>query len=289
MTLPTFFIIGAAKAGTTSLHYYLDLHPEIQMSAVKETHFFAGPPKDGHPYELGRVESLEAYEALFDPAVQVRGEASPSYANDPIRAGVPGRIKQLVPEAKMIYLVRDPIARTVSHYRHRAWTSGEPRSLRQVLDDCPEPYELGETCMSLYASQLENYLSHFPAEQILVVDQASLLADRAATLRTVFAFLAVDQAFTSPHFDAEKLKGSGRRAYPSGYNRFKRRVVAPAVRWIPPHIRQSLRGSVEKRIFPPLPEAQLESDLRSRLAQLYGPEVKRLRALTGKEFATWSI
>jgi hypothetical protein len=288
MALPTFIIIGAAKAGTTSLHYYLDLHPEIQMSAVKETHFFAGPP-NGQRYELGQIESLAAYEDLFDPAVPVRGEASPSYANDPIRAGVPERIKQFVPEAKIVYLVRDPVARTVSHYRHRVSVSGERRSLREVLDDCPEPSGLGETCMSLYASQLESYLRCFTPESILVIDQADLLTDRDAVLRTVFAFLSVDEAFTSRHFNSEKLKSSERRTYPSGYNRFVRRAVAPSMRWIPPHVRHSLRRNAERYLFPPLPEPILESDLRARLEQLYGAEVERLRALTGKDFATWSI
>lgn len=288
MALPTFIIIGAAKAGTTSLHYYLDLHPEIQMSAVKETNFFAGPP-NGRDYEIGQVESLEAYEELFDPTVPVRGEASPNYANDPIRAGAPERIKGLIPEAKIIYLVRDPVARTVSHYRHRVSVSGERRSLRQVLDDCREPAELGDTCMSLYATQLEGYLRCFPEERILVLDQAELLANRDAVLRTVFTFLAVDESFSSRHFSAEKLKSSERRTYPSGYNRFMRRAVAPAGRWIPPHIRHSLRRNAEKYLFPPLPEPTLESDLRARLEQLYGGEVERLRALTGKEFTTWSI
>jgi hypothetical protein len=288
MALPTFIIIGAAKAGTTSLHYYLDLHPEIQMSAVKETHFFAGPP-NGQPYELGQIESLEAYEELFDPAVPVRGEASPSYANDPIRAGVPARIKELVPEAKIIYLVRDPVARTVSHYRHRVSVSGERRSLREVLDTCPEPSQLGETCMSLYASQLESYLRCFPPESILVVDQADLLADRDAVLRDVFAFLSVDATFTSRHFSAEKLKSSDRRTYPSGYNRFVRLAVAPTVRWVPPHIRHSTRRKVERYLFPPLAEPALDEDMRAKLEQLYGDEVERLRALTGKDFATWSI
>jgi hypothetical protein len=288
MALPTFIIIGAAKAGTTSLHYYLDLHPEIQMSAVKETNFFAGPP-NGRDYELGQVASLEAYEELFDPAVPVRGEASPNYANDPIRAGAAERIKGLIPEAKIIYLVRDPVARTVSHYRHRVSVSGERRSLRQVLDDYREPSELGDTCMSLYASQLEGYLRCFPEERILVLDQAELLANRDAVLRSVFSFLAVDESFTSRHFSAEKLKSSERRTYPSGYNRFMRRAVAPAGRWIPPHVRHGLRRNAERYLFPPLPEPTLESDLRARLEQLYGGEVERLRALTGKEFATWSI
>lgn len=288
MALPTFIIIGAAKAGTTSLHYYLDLHPEIQMSAVKETNFFAGPP-NGRDYEIGQIESLEAYEELFDPAVPVRGEASPNYASDPIRAGAPERIKQLIPEAKIIYLVRDPVARTVSHYRHRVSVSGERRSLREVLDSSPDPAGLGDTCMSLYATQLEGYLRCFPAESILVVDQADFLTEREAILRTVFAFLEVDESFTSRHFHTEKLKSSERRTYPSGYNKFMRRAVAPSARWIPPHIRHGLRRNAERYLFPPLPEAAMESDVRARLEQLYGGEVERLRALTGKDFATWSV
>jgi hypothetical protein len=288
MALPTFFIIGAGKAGTTSLHYYLDLHPEIQMSAVKETHFFAGPP-EGRPYELGRVETLEAYEALFDPAVPVRGEASPSYTNHPFRKGVPERIKELVPAAKFVYSVRDPIERTVSHYRHQVSVAGERRTLQEVLGECSDPLRLRETCMSLYASQLENYLRVFPPERILVVDQAELLADRDAVLREVFSFVGAEPAFTSPQFEAELLKTSERRRYPVGYNRLVRRVVAPSLRRLPATTRRSLRRRVEKRLFPPLPEATLDEDSRARLESLYGGEIERLRALTGKDFATWSV
>jgi len=288
MALPTFFIIGAAKAGTTSLHYYLDLHPEIQMSAVKETHFFAGPP-DGRPYELGRVETLERYEALFDPAIPVRGEACPSYASHPFRQGVPERIRELVPDAKLIYSVRDPVERTVSHYRHRVSVGGERRSLREVLGECSDPRQLRETCMSLYASQLENYLRCFPPEQILVVDQAELLTERDAILRQIFSFLEVEPTFASSQFNAELLKTSERRRYPACYNYFVRRVVAPSLRRVPAPMRRSLRRRVERRVFPPLPAPTLDEDLRTRLESLYGGETERLRALTGKDFATWSV
>jgi hypothetical protein len=288
MTLPTFFIIGAAKAGTTSLHYYLDLHPEVQMSAVKETHFFAGPA-DGRPYELGRVETLEEYEALFDPSVPVRGEACPSYTSHPFREGVPGRIKELVPEARFVYSVRDPVARTVSHHQHRVSVGGEDRSLGEVLGPCADPLQARETCMSLYATQLENYLRHFPAERFLVVDQAELLSDRDAVLRQLFAFLEVDEGFTSPEFDAELLKTSERRRYPVGYNYFVRRVAAPALRRVPAPMRRSLRRGIERRVFPPLPQPELDDQLRAQLESLYRGEVERLRVLTGKEFASWSV
>jgi hypothetical protein len=288
MTLPTFFIIGAGKAGTTSLHYYLNLHPQIQMSAIKEPNFFAGP-ENGKPYPMGRIDCLDEYERLFDPAVCMRGEASPSYTSHPLREGVPERIKELVPQARFIYLVRDPIARTVSHHQHLVAVSGERRSLQQVLGDLSEPSKLAETCYSLYASQLERYLCHFPQERILVIDQADLLAERSPTLRQIFAFLSVDELFTSPQFDAELYKSSERRTYPSGYERFVSRVLAPSIHRIPPQARHLIRRSVERVLFPPLQTPTLEDSLRGRLEALYAGEVERLRALTGKAYPTWSI
>jgi hypothetical protein len=288
MALPTFLIIGAGKAGTTSLHHYLGLHPEVQMSAIKETNYFSGPAGDT-PYKLGRVATLDAYEALFDPAFAVRGESSPSYATHPFRQGVPERIAALVPEAKLIYSVRDPIARTVSHYEHRVASGGERRPLRQALGDLSDPEALRETCLSLYATQLERYLESFPAERILVVDQADLLASRADTLREIFAFLAVDPAFETPDFEQKILVSGERRAYPAAYNHAMQRVVAPAARRVPAPVRRRLRSGVERRVFRPLPRAQLDADQRQRLAEIYAPEVARLRELTGRSFPTWSV
>jgi len=133
MALPTFFIIGAPKAGTTSLHNYLCEHPEIQMSAVKEPNFFA--PHLDPINEPRRVGSLDQYEQLFDPAVAVRGEASTPYSEYPLRQGVPERIHEQVPEAKFVYMVRDPVERTISHYNHLVAPQGERRSLAEALGD----------------------------------------------------------------------------------------------------------------------------------------------------------
>lgn len=288
MALPTFVIIGAAKAGTTSLHYYLGLHPEIQMSAVKETNFFAGPP-NGRPYALGQVGPLEQYERLFDATVPVRGETSPNYASYPLRPGVPERIKELVPEGKVIYLVRDPIARVVSHHQHIRAASGEKRTLPELLREIQDPTQTTTTCFSLYATQLERYLPHFPQERILVLDQADLLREREATLREVFEFLAVNPDFTSPQFDAKLLQTKDRRTYPAGYDTFVRRFLAPPGRLISPPVRRFMRRTFERAMFKPLPPPELDDASRQRLAEIYAGEAKRLRALTGKSFATWSV
>jgi hypothetical protein len=285
--LPTFFVIGAAKAGTTSLHYYLDQHPEIQMSAVKEPHFFAGP-ENGTPFPPERIADLGEYERLFDPAFAVRGEASPSYTNAPRREGVPERIAELVPDAKLVYLVRDPIERTVSHYRHAVAAGKEQRSLPEALSEISDPHSY-LACHSLYARQLELYLRRFPEDGVIVVDQAELLSDREATLRAIFAFLDVDEAFTSEHFEAELWTTSERRVSPPGQATFIARAIAPRTRWIPPRTRKYARRTYERAFWSPLETGRLDDGGRRQLQELYGEDVERLRALTGKRFPSWSV
>lgn len=288
MALPTFFVIGAPKAGTTSLHYYLEQHPQIQMSTVKEPNFFAPAL---NPLNARRsISNLSKYEQLFDATIGVRGEASVSYTEYPFRQRVPEKIKELVPGAQFVYLVRDPIDRTVSHYNYLVASAGERRSMEETLSDLVDPRSPC-ICASLYALQLELYLRHFPQHSTLVVDQAELLTDRRSTLRRIFAFLAVDDTFDSSRFDVELIKGDEHRTYPPGLARLAERTVRPRLRRLPlpPRARRSLRLSVEKIFLPRLETSTLDDGLRSRLEEFYAGEVQRLRALTGNTFPTWSI
>jgi sulfotransferase family protein len=288
MALPTFFVIGAAKAGTTSLHHYLSQHPEIQMSANKEPNFFGGP-ENGIPYPPRHVSRREDYEALFDASVAVRGEASAGYSNHPRRRGVPQRIKRLIPDARFIYMVRDPIARTVSHYQD-AYAIGKQRQpLAAAIDEA-----LADPCSPLishsrYATQLELYLEHFDACRIIVIDQAELLAKRRSTLAKIFAFLGVQESFDTPAFDNELYRSEDRHVYPASYWRFIERIVSPATRRVPASLRRSLRRTVERRMLTQLQSATLDGERRAALEELYREEATRLRALTGEPFASWTI
>jgi Sulfotransferase family len=276
MPLPTFFITGAPKCGTTSLHTYLDHHPQIAMSQKKETHFFVGPENIAYPAK--RIDRLADYEKLFDSTVEVRGEASPSYAEHPRHTGAPKRIKALIPDARFIYLVRDPIDRTISHYQHRVSMEGERRPLHEALSDLSDPYS-PYICASLYASQLDRYLHHFPQERILVIDQADLLADRQATLREIFAFLCVEVTYESSEFSAEFGTTRERRTYPPTYVLFRDRVTASPLRVLPRGFRRSMRRSVERILWPPLKPPVVDEKLRARLEEFYADEVVRLRLL----------
>lgn len=288
MALPNFFIIGAAKAGTTSLHYYLEQHPEVQMASNKEPNYFSGPP-DGIPYPLGRVETIDAYEELFDASFAVRGEASVSYANHPRRRGVPERIRDAVPDARFIYVVRDPVARAISHYRHRIAWMGERRGPDEVFADLSDPRDVC-LCPGFYGRQMERYLDVFPADRMLVIDQADLLDDRRATLREVFSFLSVDPDFHSVAFEEELLNSGQRRVYHPRYTQVIERFGARGpLRLIPRSTRLSLRATMERALWPKLEKTEIDPEIRGRLEDLYADDVERLRTLSGKPFPTWSV
>jgi Sulfotransferase family len=281
MTLPTFFIIGAPRAGMTSLSLYLAQHAQIQIPSNPEPHFFAGA-ENGIPYPPGRVESLEDYERLFDPSFEVRGEASPSYAVYPRRKNVPARIQELVPEAKFIYLVRDPVERTLSHYLHASVVEGEGRSLREALGDLSDPYS-PYVCASRYATQLEQYLSCFPIESFHVVDYADLQTDQDATLRGILSFL--DVADTN---DALAFVGEFELLTPDFPERIDR-VVKSSLSPLPDRLLRMVRTHFGRLTSPLHSDPRLEIDLRLGLESIYVDEVERLRKITGGEFTTWSL
>jgi hypothetical protein len=285
---PTFIVIGALKCGTTSLQHYLVQHPQIQMPARKETDFFSGPP-NGLPYATGykRVSTLAEYEGLFDPSFVARGEASPNYTVHPLRRGTAERLHAVVPNAKLIYLVRDPISRTVSHYHHRVSVENERRALDEALADAGESSCL-YTAASLYAMQLEQFLKLFPQQQVMIVDQAELRQSRTQMLRAIFSFLSVDDSFMSPRFSEEINTGSERRTY-SDFIVWVRRAQATPARHLPRSLRVALRRAGERLATRPLEPPVLDEALRERLGELYTADVERLRALTGMRFATWTV
>src|SRR5687768_6479955 len=195
--LPTFIIIGAMKSGTTSLHHYLDLHPEIIMSKMKETNFFL---------EDNYRKGLKWYEGQFIGQAKVYGETSPNYSKYPTLAGIPQRMYSVVLEAKLIYILRDPIDRIISHYMHKCRTDSEKRSIAEVLSNLDDNHYVAA---SQYYRQLEQYLNYYPRERILILTAEELKTQPQATLKTIFKFLDVDDSFYSPEY-ARKFNQSSK-------------------------------------------------------------------------------
>lgn len=195
--LPNVVIIGAMKSGTTALHRYLDRHPDIAMSEPKELNFFFGPadpPDSGDDWHLGNWHrGLDWYAGHFPATAAVRGESSPGYTS-PSHPEAAERMATTIPGARLIYIVRDPVARAVSQYRHHHRQGTETRTIDDAVPDPGSHY----IARGRYYERLAPFLRHFAPSQVTVVAHEELLVQRRATLRGLFAFVGVD-----PYWDGE--------------------------------------------------------------------------------------
>jgi hypothetical protein len=286
--LPNFFVIGAAKCGTTSLSLYLAQHPEIHLPSVIEPRFFAAPDPD-RPFPGRRVGVRSEYEALFDSDAPLRGEVCGAYSQHPWRPGVARRIHALVPDARFVYLVGDPIKRAESHYVQTVAEEHETRPIAQALGDIERP-EHPAVCPGRYAQQLDQYLCHFSAERVLVIDQDELLSSRADTLSSIFSFLGVDPEFHSVAFTQTRNRSADHRRLSSGlYGRLRAGPLRAATQTLPPSLRDPLLRPLRRVLAREIARPTLDATLRARLQAHFAPDAARLRQLTGKSFAGWSV
>ena len=197
--LPDFLVVGAQKAGTTALYEYLRRHPQISGPSWKEVSFF-----DRH---WARGESW--YRGNFPNVARTRGkhvgEASPSYVFHPL---APQRVEEVVPEARLIVLVRNPVDRALSQYNHEVALGREPLPFEEALDAEEERLRGEQERMAAdpryfsrewwshtykargrYAEQLERWLAVFPREQLLVLPSDDLGSDPARAHAQVLEFL----------------------------------------------------------------------------------------------------
>ncbi len=270
--LPNLIVIGGLKCGTTSLHHYLNLHPEITMSRPKELNFFVS--------ELNWGLGPEWYASHFDRSAAVRGESSPHYTNLPRFEGVAERMRELLgAEAQIVYMVRDPIERMLSHYSHNVGGGYESRPIDTALADPESAY----VARSRYAMQLRPYLNSFERDRVLIVANEDLAGEREATVRSVFEFCGVDPSFSSEQFEREWETGSGKAD--GGFRLMDRAVRLPGLRALDRNfdrLPESLRWMVEKVVHDPgrgaAPKPAVAPELRERLEQLVREDVSRTGA-----------
>lgn len=255
--LANLVIIGAMKCATSALHRCLGQHPDIAMSRPKELNFFFADPTVPEA-DSARVErrcpdpvawtpgnwqrGMAWYAGHFPSTAMVRGESSPGYTS-PSHPGVAARMAATVPHARLVYLVRDPIERTLSQYRHHRREGAESRPLEAALLDPASQY----IARGRYHERLVPFLERFPRSQICVVTQEELRTAPHATVRAVLAFVGVDDRFE-----------------PGAEMQHHRHVTGPAS---------------------PRPSGRL----RARLESAFVDDTRRLRELTGRSLASWSV
>lgn len=275
--LPNLIIIGASKCATTSLHWYLGFHPEIFMSLTKELDFFIR--------ERNWHKGVEWYKSNFIGKAKVYGESSPGYTAYPLLQGVPERMHALVPEAKLIYILRDPIDRIISEYRHRHTDRVETRQISEALKDLDSnPYII----RSKYYQQLEQYLNFFPGSNILIITQEDLYNHRRQTLQRVFVFLEVDDSFYSKRFSCIKNESVQRRKK-NGFGLFLERMACPGViKLLHPKVRWLL-GRIYYPFSQKIERPKINEGLQREIAEYLRDDINRLRKYTGHNFEGWCV
>lgn len=299
MTLPTFLIIGAARSGTSSLYQYLGQHPQIYMSPEKEPDYFV---HGGHRFDLrgpgGKqvarpvTGDLESYRALFRGASghAAIGEASTSYLYDPVASG---RIQHLLPEAKLIALLRNPVDRAYSAFLNQTRLGHESlldfaAALRAEEERIRTRWRNGfhYRHAGLYCGQLQRYFDRFPAEQIKVCLHEDFTANPPRICQEIFQFLNVDCTFvpdTSTQYNAA-------RRYVAARNKAVRVAlerIAPLHRQAKRAIPMSWHPAFHKVLYREFVPPPLSPDLRQELRGFFRRDILNLQELLHRDLACW--
>jgi hypothetical protein len=299
---PSFFLLGASKAGTTSLHYYLAQHPDILMSDPKEPAFFR------LEYERGPDWYWRTYFRRYRGQAAA-GDGAPQNLHLPF---VAPRIAATAPDARLLVLCRHPVERAVSAWRHNVRLGLERRPFADAVERNLRRLEHGETFESEdsvrrydaigaregnaglqrafgfyvepghYAEHIQRYRRLFGAERLLVLFFDDLVADPAGTTARAVAFLGLH-----PHPLGDSSPQN--EATSAGAARLNSLIAKlPGVRLISPELRTRVRalvGRAGKRGAPPVP---LDQAVLRGLAEHYRPHTARLAELTGRDLSGWS-
>jgi hypothetical protein len=300
MALPTFFIAGAPKAGTTALHVALARHPQLFMTRVKEPKFFltdGPPPRQGGPGDARTYRQYvwrrADYEALFDaaPPGAMRGESTSLYLYDP---AAQRRIAAAVPDARFVLLLRDPVDRAHSNWAH-LWSAGlEPE--KDFLRACELEDQRARDGwaafwryrdLGRYGRQLEQLYSRFPRDQVLVLRYRELRETPVPTLDRICAFLGVATGVLTEvpaeNVTTQASDSWGNRALSvllrAGTvveHRLPERYWGRVDTFLARHLQR------EQKLRQPLTPAQ-----RARLLPTFADDVRALERITGESFGDW--
>lgn len=258
--VPDFLIIGAMKSGTTTVFRWLEEHPGTRLPEAKEPHYFSRDDVF--------ARGVGPYLALFAdvPDSLVTGEASASYADPRIAARVAERVAALAPDVRLVYLVRDPVARLKSHYLHEWQRSRERRPFAEAVAAPDNPY----VAMSRYADAAAPFVAELGPERLLVVGTEELAGPDSPGWRRVTDHLGLTPRAGSPdraNVTADKVAFSPfvLRLWESGLLHHLRRLPGPVRRLA----RRASRGATDElqRQAALVADAEVQDDVAAMLAE----------------------
>jgi hypothetical protein len=289
MTMPNFLIIGAMKSGTTALYYYLEQHPEIYMSPVKEPNFFSSQEQDN---AADTVTDIGTYQQLFGGAAGKKaiGEASHSYLYDP---GAAAEIRRYISEARLIAILRNPIDRAYSHFLHMVRSGTEPlddfaQALQEEVGIHKERTSQDYIGRGLYYDQLKRYFGIFPREQVKIYLYEDLSDAPISTVQDAFRFLKVDGSFVPDVSLRRNVSGHPKFKTLDGLLRRQSRIKNAAKMYLPARLRWRLSKAFDdlktRNLVEPPP---LQSEVRRQLISVYQEDILKLQDLIHRDLSWW--
>ncbi|MEO0685941.1 MAG: sulfotransferase [Cyanobacteria bacterium J06649_11] len=294
--LPNFFIIGAAKAGTTSICHYLSQHPQIYISPEKEPRFFTpefyerdtgGPIRNkSNNQAVTEAEYASLFNAVTDELAI--GEASTEYI---VYEQAPQRIRESVPDAKIIAILRDPVERAFSAYCYQLRDGCEDLSFEKAID---QEQERIENCWrpgwlyaksGFYGAQLSRYFENFPKENIRIYRYEELKHEPQDLCEDIFRFLGVDETFQVNDLGKKNVSVVPKSKHLNKLIRQTQGLKSLLRSVLPKQLFDSFSAFLKGRLFDKKPELTVE--LRNSLASIYEMDLELLERLVGKEFKDW--
>ena len=274
---PDFIVIGAMRAGTTSIYEWLRSTGRVSLPDMKETDFFLTEEN----WSKGNDWLKARYSDLSLPM----GDISPNYTKRDVWPTVSQRIHQTNPNAKLIFIVRDPVARAVSQYQMMSGMGLVPSNVENFLklDDGPHI-----TDTSKYAWQLEPYLEYWSIEDIHIVDFGELKSDPFKTVNDMLTFIGVEPLVEG--FDVTKANASDSvNALPGWWGAFRASKFGTSLRARAPRklinrAKQLVSNSSKTVTLNPI-----SPEVKSELAELLRQDVEKFRQMTGRDFSNWSV
>jgi len=264
------------KAGTTSLWQYLRSHPQVYMPQPKELYFFS----DGDRFDLG----VDWYRSHFTAAADARavGEACTNYTKYPRVTGAADRIAAVLPEVRLVYLVRDPLSRIRSHYVHAVDRYGERRPLAIAVREEPEYLNI-----SRYRMQIDQYLDHFEPSRLLVLTTEALRTDRAATMAKTLEFLGADPSLGAQQGTAQLNRASDKWVDTELSARLRRVPGYQLARAFTPRRLRRWGNSMTKVPLTATVDTTMPPDLCRWIAAELDDDIRGLRQFIGSTVDAW--
>ncbi|MBD3296279.1 MAG: hypothetical protein GF392_02810 [Candidatus Omnitrophica bacterium] len=272
--LPDHIILGAAKAGTSSIHHYLDQHPDVFVPSPKELKFFTRP---GEP-------DRDEYARYFAPNTD--GKKVMEVSSDYLYSGesTPRKIKKIVPDVGLIAILRDPVERGFSDFCMDVDHGKQQKDYRKALRGRSRFRYRNQ---GLYHKQLSRYIEVFDRERIGIFFFEDLKRDTAGFMRKLYRYIGVTEDVTARgHFNKGSFSKSEHvQALLNRPNPVRRAIKSILSPFLNADKRQRLRSRLLALNRSPKP--RIDPELRSELVEFYRDDILKLQELTGRDLSAW--